>query len=1681
MIFISYRREDTKGEVTHLHRRLVQRYGEGRVFVDYDDIPPGERWPDVLRGKLESCRVLLAVIGPKWGEARFTEGKKKGRLRLDDPNDWVRVEICTALRREGMRVVVVPIDDASLPETEWACDLDELPALQAARIRNQGDFERDFEQLCASLEKQVPDLVRAEPVDGEPEAPASDGDRVESDVARYVAAELRAHASIQLPLVSRTGSPVIAAIGELRTDLPLLVRHEHAPSGSKIALLFPDADLLQLYELFRGTHTSALLVDRASRAEDVRRDCAIGERLKPGSRLVVVGDPGCGKSTLLQWIAHHYGARFAASATPARGPVTPEEAPLPQHDWLPILILCRDLAGQALPLRLEDLLRAHLKKRQFSDGAIERLVPRFERLVERGRAVLLVDGLDEIPSSEARVAFCELLGSVARRFPEAPIVVTSRVVGFQAVREALAADFDHLFVLPLDRQAKRSFIERWSRLIGWGPAETGALVRQVCHRRITAKLTENIFLLAMVAQLQVLDRELPGRRVDIYRRAVELMLQRRRPFHGPPVSLNEILPHLEHLAYTMRRRGVQRCTDTEALDAFRELCRLEPEERFLRARPPEELLSTCIDSVGILNIAGTEIDARGYERQVVQFFHQSFQEYFAGRAIDHRHDGGGAASPVARLRDLLATIEVSQREVVIWGSYKVVEPVVAGYWQETLRMAIAHLDPGQADEAFFMLLPASTTPPEEARARAVFALQCLAEEPRVADATIAAVFDAAIDHLQEADGFAAEPHTWMDQAMAALFESTFGGRLRERLLDEFLRVEGEPRRTIGVCLLLGASDDDPVTPENADAMIAEAARGLSSSRSADRVRTALRLMNRFFATEGKLGFLTPSQREPLMADLVAALSADEPTQCAAVWALFHLTGARVRSSGRNRKEASAPHPLADHLLLEPAVMRRVEEALRRTDVDPITLGWGCLIATRERGLDLVAQQFDWIHETAIIADGDAPRRDLRPRRPSGRSEDLEWMKALLVRELSPASAVHVALALGSLGVFVPTMIAPLRHAFVNETGRYSMSTRDDALVYLALIEAREVTAILTDAADTPPAGEDDYLYCRGLFGLLLRDDVDVLAGQLRKALPHSDVNAYAFGLAGSRDARGRDRLDELKTHPEERVRRAVASAFARSWMTAGSVDLADAPSWDEFGRVLLRQERFDEALSAFEKAVAFAPTEARYRCSVAGVHRRCGRGVQAEGVLREATDLEPTHEPAHDALGSVLEGMERWDDAIVAFSRAAGLAPGAARYPSKIATLYRNLGRLEDAERWCRTALTISPQDADLVNNLGVTLQRQRRLDEALELYTQAMELRPREAVFAANAAEIHRVRGRIEKAEQDFRAALQTNESCAPAHAGLGRVLADLGRYDEAIAAVGRAVGLAPGEASHPILLSYIHRACGRPAEAEPWIRKALELAARNALGWLELGRVLRALARPAEALEALTRAADLDPALPEVAVTAGDIALGLDRLEDAEQWYRKELALTPDPRAHNGLGLTLLRAKRFEDARAAFLEAYRLRPAEGYYPRNVGEAYWREDRVDEAVTWFQRALELAPRFAVAHEDLAWAHARQGRPDDALAELVLAFECAPTEGRYAWRIGILHREQGRLGEAEHWGRKAVELRPRDAVMHNELGVALYKAGRHDEALACFRKASELDPGQPLYQRNVAVLAKAPS
>jgi hypothetical protein len=146
-IFISYRREDTPGHAGRIFDRLRSRFGSDVVFMDVTAIEAGVDFVDALRDAVGSCDALLAVIGPQWLSATHD-----GKRRLDDPADFVRLEIVAALER-NVRVLPVLVAGASLPPTEsLPADLQKLTRRQAIDLRD-ARWDDDVERLIEGLDK----------------------------------------------------------------------------------------------------------------------------------------------------------------------------------------------------------------------------------------------------------------------------------------------------------------------------------------------------------------------------------------------------------------------------------------------------------------------------------------------------------------------------------------------------------------------------------------------------------------------------------------------------------------------------------------------------------------------------------------------------------------------------------------------------------------------------------------------------------------------------------------------------------------------------------------------------------------------------------------------------------------------------------------------------------------------------------------------------------------------------------------------------------------------------------------------------------------------------------------------------------------------------------------------------------------------------------------------------------------------------------------------------------------------------------------------------------------------------------------------------------------------------------------------------------------------------------------
>ncbi len=412
---------------------------------------------------------------------------------------------------------------------------------------------------------------------------------------------------------------------------------------------------------------------------------ALGDADKRG--LVILGDPGSGKTTLLHFLALLFaqGPQAVALHTPARG-TDAERLPI----FVPLAAYDAMLDGQP-DLPLQTFLARYYER--FHD--LPGLGPAFDAAVADGRALILLDGLDEVASEDRRRAVAEQATRLVQQtLPRGNrVLLTSRIYGYRLA--PLGGDLPHVTVLDFGRDEIALFTRLWYR--AFLRSQNAGLADQPDEQRLldelagnpgVERLAVNPLLLTMLVLLRLEQGALPERRIALYDVFVFTLLLRwetlRRRSAGlrdtpPPPDLRATERMLDGLAlWLQRQRPSGTATADDLLTALRDpflwhghlpQASHDPAPRAAQpgaARHAEDFLRDMRRHSGLLIERG---------QNAFGFRHQTFQEYFAGRAL--------ADLPPAERWALLAP------------------NLHSGRWREPLRLCVARLgaSEGRATEA----------------------------------------------------------------------------------------------------------------------------------------------------------------------------------------------------------------------------------------------------------------------------------------------------------------------------------------------------------------------------------------------------------------------------------------------------------------------------------------------------------------------------------------------------------------------------------------------------------------------------------------------------------------------------------------------------------------------------------------------------------------------------------------------------------------------------------------------------------------------------------------------------------------------------------------------------------------------------------------------------------------------
>lgn len=369
----------------------------------------------------------------------------------------------------------------------------------------------------------------------------------------------------------------------------------------------------------------------------------VGSFIKEQNRFSILAKPGGGKSTLLKRLAVAY-------ADPARR--LNSEDHLPQRDWLPLLLRCRDLrerTGEPIRQLLCDLGR----QAEMDDNHALAFRELVDEALNAGRALLLVDGLDEFADAAARTTFANNLRVFLGMYPHSGLVVTSREAGFRQIAGVVASVCVSTTMAPFDEDDVHTLCQRWHAEVlpdtQENRGEALKLADAIWNNERIRALAENPLMLTTLLVVKRNVGELPTKRVKLYAAAISVLIRTWNIEGFAPLNEEETLARLSYIAVDMMRQGKQRIGKRQLLKLLQQAQKELEEELAYAEVKPNEFIDRVEYRSSLLMQTGYEENG-GILEEVYEFRHLTFQEYLAARGlVEEQYPGRDDATEISEL------------------------------------------------------------------------------------------------------------------------------------------------------------------------------------------------------------------------------------------------------------------------------------------------------------------------------------------------------------------------------------------------------------------------------------------------------------------------------------------------------------------------------------------------------------------------------------------------------------------------------------------------------------------------------------------------------------------------------------------------------------------------------------------------------------------------------------------------------------------------------------------------------------------------------------------------------------------------------------------------------------------------------------------------------------------------
>lgn len=352
----------------------------------------------------------------------------------------------------------------------------------------------------------------------------------------------------------------------------------------------------------------------------------IGDILNANSRLAILAKPGGGKTTLIKRLAIAY-------AFPSRRKLVDDN--LPQKKWFPIFIRCREL-GDKVTSSITEIIQNIPNRAEIND-CTNTFISIASNAMQKGNALLLIDGLDEISNDRNRISFVNQLRTFIATYPNIHIVITSREAGFRVVGGILANYCTNSKLSPLNRTEIESLSVKWHAEIVDDSEKTKkeaiSLAKIIIEDNRIKTLAENPLLLTTLLFVKRWAGYLPTRKSVLYQEMIKLLMVTWNVEGHEQLDIEEAEPQLAYVAFLMTSNGEQTITLNDLKECLLAARKQMPDILGYTTISVPDFIKRVESRSSLLIMSGHKKIDSGEIVQIYEFLHLSFQEHLTAKAV----------------------------------------------------------------------------------------------------------------------------------------------------------------------------------------------------------------------------------------------------------------------------------------------------------------------------------------------------------------------------------------------------------------------------------------------------------------------------------------------------------------------------------------------------------------------------------------------------------------------------------------------------------------------------------------------------------------------------------------------------------------------------------------------------------------------------------------------------------------------------------------------------------------------------------------------------------------------------------------------------------------------------------------------------------------------------------------